>query len=228
MLKTAIMYESYTIVYIWNMLKPQILRNQVKSHLLGQIQKGELEVGKTINLALLSRKIGVSVTPIREALSQLEQSRIISAVPNRGFVVTRLSKKEAKNLYETIAQLEVMAVESSSFSGLDVDLLRQQQLKLQQAHTPQGRLAARLRFHDLLVRNCENTVLLQILEDLKARLLFYEQGFGNDSAFYDNVDNQNEAVVRAIEEDNVPTAALILKMNWMVVLEYVEKQMKSA
>ncbi|MEM9647984.1 MAG: GntR family transcriptional regulator, partial [Bacteroidota bacterium] len=171
------------------MLQPQILRNRVKSHLLLQIQNGELEVGKTINLASLSRKIGVSVTPIREALSQLEQSRIISAVPNRGFVVTQLSREEAKNLYETIAQLEIMALESSSFSENDISALRKRQLDLQQAHTPHGRLQARLQFHDLLVRNCQNTVLLQILEELKTRLLFYEQGFGSDSTFYENVDN---------------------------------------
>lgn len=208
-------------------MQPQILRNQVKSHLLGQIQNGELEVGKTINLASLSRNIGVSVTPIREALSQLEQSRVISAVPNRGFVVTQLSKKEAKNLYETIAQLEITAVENCTYSDLDIDALQRQQLKLQQAHTPMARLQARLGFHDLLVKNSTNTVLLQILEDLKTRLLFYEQGYGVKASFYENVDNQNEAIIHAIAEDNVPTAALILKMNWMVVLEYVQKQLDS-
>jgi DNA-binding GntR family transcriptional regulator len=205
----------------------QILRNTVKAHLLEQIQKGELKVGKTINLAALSRKIGVSVTPIREALSQLEQARIIKAVPNRGFVVSMLTKKEAKNLYDTIAQLEVMALENSIFSEEDVRSLQLQQLKLQQSHTFMTRLKVRFQFHHLLVHKCTNTVLLQILEDLKARLLFYEQGFGQDASFYENVDNQNEAIVRAIEEDNLPTAALILKMNWMVVLEYIERQMST-
>ncbi|MEX0362478.1 MAG: GntR family transcriptional regulator [Allomuricauda sp.] len=202
-----------------------ILRNQVKSHLLNQIQKGKLQVGRTINLALLSRQLGVSVTPIREALSQLEQSRVICAVPNRGFVVTQLSKKEAKNIYETVAQLEIMAVEGSQYTDSDIEALRRQQIRLQQSHTPFKRLEARFDFHHILVRNCANTILLQILEDLKTRLLFYEQGYGNDASFYENVDNQNEAIIHAIAENNVPTAALILKMNWMVVLEYVEKQL---
>nr|WP_299382164.1 GntR family transcriptional regulator [Allomuricauda sp.] len=208
-------------------MQANILRNQVKSYLLGQIQKGELEVGKTINLALLSRNIGVSVTPIREALTQLEQSRVISAVPNRGFVVTQLSKEEAKHLYETIAQLEIMAVEGSNYTDTDIEALRSQQLKLQQAHTPLARLEARLGFHDLLVKNNSNLVLLQILDDLKTRLRFYEQSHGNDASFYENVDNQNEAIIQAIEENNVPTAALILKMNWMVVLEYVENHLRN-
>ncbi len=221
------MYKSYTIMYIWIMIQHQILRNRVKNHLLGQIQKGELEIGKTINLASLSRKIGVSVTPIREALSQLEQSRVISAVPNRGFVVTRLTRREAKNLYETIAQLEITVVENCTYSDADIDALRKQQLKLQQAHTPEARLDARLGFHDLLVQNSTNTVILQILDDLKTRLLFYEQAYGVEASFYENVDNQNEAIIHAIEEDNVPTAALILKMNWIIVLDYVEKQLSA-
>ena len=208
-------------------MQPQILRNQVKSHLLNQIQNGKLQVGRTINLALLSRQLGVSVTPIREALSQLEQSRVICAVPNRGFVVTHLSKKEAKNIYETVAQLEIMAVEGSQYTDSDIEALRRQQIRLQQSHTPFKRLEARFDFHHILVRNCTNTVLLQILEDLKTRLQFYEQGYGNDASFYENVDNQNEAIIHAIAENNVPTAALILKMNWMVVLEYVEKQLSA-
>lgn len=202
-----------------------VLRNRVKNHLLEQIEKGELKVGKTINLAALSRKIGISVTPIREALSQLEQARIINAIPNRGFVVAKLTKREAKNLYNTIAQLEIMALESSSFSEDDVESLTLQQLKLKQASSHTTRLDARFGFHDLLVAKCANTILLQILDDLKARILFYEQGFGQDVSFYEKVDNQNDAIIEAIEEDNIPTAALILKMNWMMVSEYIGAQM---
>ncbi|MEX0315596.1 MAG: GntR family transcriptional regulator [Allomuricauda sp.] len=201
-----------------------ILRNQVKSYLLHQIQKGELEIGKTINLAALSRNIGISVTPIREALSQLEQARIIKAIPNKGFVVTKLTQKEAKNLYETVAQLETMALESSSFDSEDIESLKGQQNKLQQANTPLDRLKSRFRFHDLLVKKSANSILLQVLDDLKARLLFYEYGFAGDTEFYANLDHQNESIINAIIEDNIPTAALILKMHWMSVLEYAEKR----
>ena len=92
-----------------------ILRDQVKDFILKEMQKGGLSVGKTINLAALSRKLGISVTPIREALSQLEESQIIKAVPNRGFVVAELHLKEAQDLYATVSQLEVMALENSTY-----------------------------------------------------------------------------------------------------------------
>ena len=207
------------------MVKSSILRDSVKQHLLDSIHAGNIKCGNTINLAALSRSLKVSVTPIREALSQMEQARILKAIPNRGFIVPELSLREAKNLYETIAELEVLALENSSFDPTLLDKLRKEQLHLLQTHTPSARLASRVAFHHLLLKNCSNTILVQILRDLEARILFYEQVYIRDASFYEQIDNQNEAIIRAIEEDNVPTAALILKMNWMTVFEYVQKQM---
>ncbi|MEM8928732.1 MAG: GntR family transcriptional regulator [Bacteroidota bacterium] len=207
------------------MVKATILRDSVKKHLLQSIHSGEIQCGGTINLAALARSLKVSVTPIREALSQLEQSRILKAVPNRGFVVPELTLKEAKNLYRTLAELEVLALEQSSFDSNLLDALRNEQLRLQQTHTPSARLTSRIKFHHILLRNCSNSILVEILKDLEARILFYEQVFITNASFYEQIDNQNEAIIRAIEEDNVPTAALILKMNWMTVLEYVQKQL---
>ena len=206
------------------MTRSLILRDSVKNHLLEQIRNGELQIGKTINLAKLSREVGISVTPIREALSQLEHARVIKAVPKRGFLVTRLSKREAQELYEITAQLEMMALESSSFSTADLNALRNQHRRMEMENTPKDSIANRFEFHDLLVQNCKNKVLLQILDDLKMRLLFYERGLGDDSSFHTLLNNQNEAIVQALEEDNLPAAALILKMSWMAVLEYIESR----
>ena len=49
------------------------LRDQVRDYLLSEMITGNLKTGKTINLAALSRHLKVSVTPIREALTQLQQ-----------------------------------------------------------------------------------------------------------------------------------------------------------
>ncbi|MET1259365.1 GntR family transcriptional regulator [Flagellimonas sp. DF-77] len=207
------------------MKKKSMLRDTVKSHLLEKIQHGQLHIGQTLNLAALSRALGISVTPIREALSQLEQARIIKAVPNRGFIVPALSMQEAEHLYKTIAELEVMALEASTFDARSIAGLKSEQRVLLQTHTAVARLESRIRFHHLLVARCPNSILTQLLRDLEARVLFYEQVFVQNGAFYEHIDNQNEAIIQAIEEDNLPTAALILKMNWMSVFEYIQKQM---
>ena len=199
-----------------------VLRDKIKAHLLAQIQKGLLKVGHTINLAALARVLKVSVTPIREALSQLEESGIVKAIPNRGFIVPELSLKEAIDLYNTVAELEVLALGSSSFNDTLKKELRKLQLQLQQTETADARLLIRFQFHEALMKACDNSILKRILSKLRSRIFFYEQLYINDSSFYETVDNQNEGVLRAIEEDNLPTAALILKMNWMTVLDYLK------
>ncbi|HKL91287.1 MAG TPA: GntR family transcriptional regulator [Allomuricauda sp.] len=204
--------------------KLSVLRDTIKAHLLLQIQNGELQVGKAINLAALSRATGISVTPIREALSQLEHAQVLQAVPNRGFVVAKLSKTEVKNLIEIVAQLEVMALEHVEFNADEMDVLGQLQSKMEMVDSLAEGLTARFHFHNHLVQHCTNKVLLQILKDLKLRLHFYEYDFIQDFDFFKKLSNQTRSVVEAIEQDNVPTAVLILRMHWMSILEHIEGQ----
>ena len=66
---------------------------------------------------------------------------------------------------------------------------------------------------------------LQILNDLKTRIFFYEKAFTNDDSFYNKSNNQHESIIAAIADDNVPTASLLLKMNWMLILNYIQKKL---
>lgn len=202
-----------------------IFRDQVREHLLQQMKKGNLREGQIINLAALARELKVSVTPIREALTQLQQSRIITAIPNRGFIISELSQNEAKDLYELVADLEVMAIENSTFTEDSVALLKSQQIVFKEAEDTVDRINAKLEFHRLLTCNYGNTLAQQILEDLKIRIFFYEREFMGDDFLYSKSDNQHDAIISAIEGDNVPTASLVLKMNWMLILDYIQKQL---
>ncbi len=207
--------------------KSKILRNQVRDHLLRQIHNGTLNMESSINLAELSRVIGVSVTPIREALSQLEIINVVKAIPKSGFILPRLEKSEATNLYSTMVQLEMTALEHSSFSERDIQSLRKRHEETVTADNPLTRLKARFIFNDALIQNCANGVLLQVLDNLKTRLLFYERLVDSDDEFHQLVINQHEAIIQAIEEHNIPTACIIVKMNRMAILDHVAAQIKS-
>lgn len=207
------------------MISNVIFRDQVREHLLAEMKQGNLQEGQTINLAALSRKLDVSVTPIREALTQLQQSRIITAVPNRGFIISELSLKEAKDLYDLVAELEVMAIENSTFDENAIISLKEQQIIFKNSEDTIARINAKLEFHRLLTQNYENALAQQIIEDLKIRIFFYEREFMSDDLLYSKSDNQHDAIISAIEDDNVPTASLVLKMNWMLILDYIQKQL---
>ncbi|TDS15064.1 DNA-binding GntR family transcriptional regulator [Maribacter caenipelagi] len=201
------------------------LRDQVRDYLLSEMTTGNLKTGKTINLAALARHLKVSVTPIREALTQLQQSHIIKAVPNRGFIIAELDVKEAEDLYELVANLEVMAIENSEFNVEDIDNLKNQQEVFEKASNAIDRIQADLEFHRLLTKGYKNELALKILHDLKTRIFFYEHAFTNDDSFYNKSDNQHDSIISAIADDNIPTASLLLKMNWMLILNYVQKKL---
>ncbi len=207
------------------MLVKTNFRDQVREFLLSEMKQGNLHEGQTINLAAVARKLDVSVTPIREALTQLQQSRIITAVPNRGFIISELSMKEAKDLYELVADLEVLAIENSEFDADSISALKNQQEVFKNAQDTVSRINAKLGFHRLLTKNYGNSLAQHVLEDLKVRVFFYEREFMADDLLYSKSDNQHDAIISAIEDDNVPTASLVLKMNWMLILDYIQKQL---
>ena len=200
-------------------------RDKVREHLLLQMQKGTLEAGQSINLAALSRVLGVSVTPIREALTQLQQSHIVRAIPNRGFIIAKANPEEAKNLYELVAHLEVLALEESQFDSVAINRLKRQRDIIAEAETSLDRVNAYMEFHRLLTMNYKNLVVQQILQDLKTRVFFYERAFMANDSFHYNSNDQHDAIISAIEDDNIPSAALVLKMNWMMIQNYIEKQL---
>ncbi|HET8735536.1 MAG TPA: GntR family transcriptional regulator [Pricia sp.] len=201
------------------------VRDKVREHLLNEMQHGTLEPGQGINLAALSRKLNVSVTPIREALTQLQQSQIVQAVPNRGFSIAKVNPEEAKNLYELVAHLELLALEESTFDAADIERLNKQRDVVAKAENSLHRVNAYMEFHRMLTSKYNNTVAQQILKDLKTRIFFYERAFMANDSFHYNSNAQHDAIISAIEDDNIPSAALFLKMNWKLVQNYIEKQL---
>lgn len=201
------------------------LRDQVRDHLLTEMKSGALQIGRTINLAALARRLDVSVTPIREALTQLQQAHIIKAVPNRGFIIADLDTKEAEDLYNLVASLEVMAMENSEFDTIKIEQLKKQQEVFENAQDALSRIQADLDFHHLLTKGYDNELALKILSDLRTRIFFYERAFMAEDTFYNASDNQHDSIISAIADDNVPTASLLLKMNWMLILNYIQKKL---
>jgi DNA-binding GntR family transcriptional regulator len=84
----------------------------VSGHIRNLIVHGELASGERINELGLSEALGVSRTPIREALKVLAAEGLVELLPNRGSRVTTPSTDEIVNLFAVIAALERLAVET--------------------------------------------------------------------------------------------------------------------
>ena len=89
----------------------QSLHGQVADRLRDMLVHGELVPGEKVPVAALSQTLGVSLTPLREALKVLAEEGLVELTPNRGARVIPYTAEEAEALFEVIAGLESLAAE---------------------------------------------------------------------------------------------------------------------
>ncbi|MGH7332397.1 MAG: GntR family transcriptional regulator [Candidatus Rokuibacteriota bacterium] len=157
---------------------PGLLMNRVTDALRDAIISGRLKPGERIRERELVATLGISRSPLREAIRILEAEGLITSLPHRGSRVSELTGvdfreiNEARIMVETFAaRLAVERLDDSLVAGLEasVDEARRAQPDL---HAAQDfRLA--LRFHDEIVKACGNARIVQLYEFLKGHLLRY-------------------------------------------------------
>jgi DNA-binding GntR family transcriptional regulator len=82
---------------------------QLRDSVENQILTGELKPGERLDEASLARRFGVSRTPVREALAQLDSVGLVEIRPNRGAIVARIGPEQLIQMFEVMAELEGMA-----------------------------------------------------------------------------------------------------------------------
>ncbi|WUH99912.1 GntR family transcriptional regulator [Spirillospora sp. NBC_00431] len=194
----------------------RLLREQVRDEILNRLLKGTFPVGSRINEVQLAAEIGVSRTPLREALASLAQEGILDARPNRGYWVSALSEREIRETYPIIAQLEVLALRLSDAEELARSAPRLIELAENMtacADTPSV-LQADDEWHAALLAACPNRRLLDMIGDTKRIVHRYEFAYlGNALSVRESVD-QHKRIAAALGEQDLETACDVLESNW--------------
>jgi DNA-binding GntR family transcriptional regulator len=89
------------------------LKEQVYEHLREQMRTGGLRPGTAIDMEETSTRLGVSKTPLRDALLQLEMEGFVTVLPRRKIVVNVLTQQNIRDIYEVIGALESAALLSA-------------------------------------------------------------------------------------------------------------------
>src|SRR5262245_11264637 len=89
------------------------LREQIREELLRRLDRGDFTAGTDVNEATLAVELGVSRTPLREALITLAGEGVLESNQGRGFSFAPVSRKEFRELCEIVAALEALALDSS-------------------------------------------------------------------------------------------------------------------
>lgn len=150
---------------------PKPLWIRVLEFLKDAIVRGDIQPGEKLNEMLIASKLGVSRSPVREAIRVLESEKFVETIDRRGTFVKPLSLKEIEELYVVLKFLQVPAVD---LAVKNMDGARKDELAAIVAHTEERRhtkdveeiKAMSKKFHSFLVKASDNDLLIQINESL--------------------------------------------------------------
>src|SRR4051812_13012489 len=135
-----------------------------------RILSGELGPGAVINQAVLAKEIGISTTPLREALRRLMQQGLVELDAHRDARVTQLDAAEARDLLEVRRSLDPMAASLAADRRTTQDLAEMRSslagLEALPSNPTMAQLTAHRRFHTAIYRASHNAMLIEMLDGL--------------------------------------------------------------
>jgi DNA-binding GntR family transcriptional regulator len=145
------------------------LREEILNRLRSLVVEGDLPPGARINESSLSGELGVSRTPLREALLLLSGEGLVVCEPARGFLSAPLSVEQARDSFPILAALEALALRSAKGVAVHrLDQLRDLHAQYESAPTLESARAIDERWHRVLTSGCSNDALHLQLERHRA------------------------------------------------------------
>lgn len=151
------------------------LREQVYDYLRIEMNEGRLKPGVFMNLNLISNELGMSRTPLRDALIQLETEGFVTILPRRGVLVTRLSLEKIKDIYEILGALESSVIINTAFrfKVSDAELMTEYNRQMRKALDKNNFSVfydANLKFHNVYLEKSDNMEILNYIKIYRERL----------------------------------------------------------
>ena len=202
------------------------LRDRAYRILLDAIVTGGLQPGTRLRDHHLAQQMGLSRTPIREALQRLEDEGLVHTAPRSHTAVAPIEARTAREAFPVVAALHALAVRLSFPRWLpaDSEALHAANTALAAAldqGSPRAAIEADDAFHGVFVARADNTELIRMLESLMPKVrrlewLQFSSLRGRESvaqhmAIMDAIHVDVDATVRLVEENWLSLGALILQ-----------------
>lgn len=198
------------------------LRDVVFKTLRQAILRGELKPGERLMEIQLANKLGVSRTPIREAIRKLELEGLVLMIPRKGAEVAEIREKGLRDVLEVRKALEELSVQ------LACDRITPEQLGELEEAAERFRKAlksedvteiaqADVRFHDVIYQAADNQRLMQLLNNLGEQMYRYRVEYLKNAAVYGQLIEEHEEIIRHIKRHEKEMAVKI-------VCEHIDNQ----
>ena len=187
------------------------LEEKVYTTLEQQILSGEFKEGESLTEVKLAKALGVSRTPVREALQRLDREGLIKLVPNKGAIVLGISEKDLIDIYKIRMRLEGLAARIAA-ENANEELRRNltENVDLTSFYMQKGNIE-KLKdldsdFHDIIYRSCESRMLGKTLSELHRYISSYRKlSLASEGRLKNSLEEHRE-ICEAIEKGNADAA----------------------
>jgi DNA-binding GntR family transcriptional regulator len=190
------------------------LSDDLAARIRAMILDGLLPAGERINEVHLAARLGVSRTPLREALMRLVSEGAVTSVPRLGFYVVPLTAEELLHLYPIRGLLDPAALRLGGLPARDqIDRLKDINARFAAADDPMEAVRLDDEWHLELIAGCSNPVLLGFIEQMMWRTRRYELGLMRERANVEHTAHDHQRVIDALDAGDLDAACAALEAN---------------
>lgn len=212
------------------------LRDVVFNTLREAIIKGDLKPGERLMENQLAETLGVSRTPIREAIRKLELEKFVIMIPRKGAEVASYTKKDITDVLEVRAALEALAVTIACEKMQGQDMKKLVELKEEFAKAAKNKnieeiISKDVEFHDIILKSTNNEKLIQILNNLSEQIYRFRVRYINKMMDYSSLVKEHDEIVESVLKRDVIAAEKItyehIKRQKIAVVEMLANSIDS-
>lgn len=208
------------------------LSGRVFKQLRGDIIKGKYKENDELREVTIGKELGVSRTPVREALRQLELEGLVKIIPNKGAYVTGISQKDVKDIYMIRSMLEGLcarwATENITEEQLqeleEIILLSEFHMKRESSNSADQVTEMDGRFHAILYEACNSKILSHVLADFHKYVMSARRASVVSEERARKSVREHKQILRAIRDRDADLAEQLANEHILHVIENLKRQ----
>ena len=194
------------------------LRDVVFNTLRQAILTGDLKPGERLMEIHLANKLGVSRTPIREAIRKLELEGLVTMIPRRGAEVAQITEKSMNDVLEVRRAMDALSIELACerITDEEIEALKVACNKFEEAvKTKDVKMIAQadVALHDIIVKATGNQRLVQLVYNLSEQMYRYRFEYIKDASQHERVIEEHRIIYDSIVKKDKVTASEAAKIH---------------
>ena len=182
------------------------------------ILTGELKPGERLMEIHLANRLGVSRTPIREAIRKLELEGLVTMIPRRGAEVAQISEKSLQDVLEVRRALDALctALACERITAEGKNALKKACDNFEEATKTRDAVTiaeADVAFHDIIVQATGNQRLIQMINNLSEQMYRYRFEYIKDESGHENLVNEHRMIYESIVDGDKERAAAAARLH---------------